>query len=179
MSFFRYSARRIQFGIGDPVAVRSFRDQFDGSLKLAWADNTGGTGSPSANDIIAHITQGFNDKQLAAMYKAKSTDDILAECPENFNLFSECYAGLSFEYLPSGPTDTRQINYTILADGGYGYINAIKHTSEYELYVLPLQWAVDQVMWNGGFGWACAYHHTGYHRVKNRNPSSHPPRMAV
>jgi len=179
VSFFRYSARRIQFGIGDPVAVRSFRDQFDGSLKLAWADNTGGTGSPSANDIIAHITQGFNDKQLAAMYKAKSTDDILAECPENFNLFSECYAGLSFEYLPSGPTDTRQINYTILADGGYGYINAIKHTSEYELYVLPLQWAVDQVMWNGGFGWACAYHHTGYHRVKNRNPSSHPPRMAV
>jgi len=178
-SFFWYSVGDIQFGIGDPVAVRNFRDQFDGSLKLAWADNTGGTSSPSANDIIAHITRGFNDKQLTAISKAENTDDILSQCPENFNLFSECYAGLSFDYLPSGPTDTRQINYTILADGGYGYINAIKHTSDYEIYVLPLQWAVDQVMGDGGFGWVYAYHPTGYHRTKDRDPSRHPSRVAI
>ena len=127
------------------MAIRDFRTQFDGSLKLVWADNTGGAGSPSADDIVTHITREFSNKQLAAISKVEKTDDIPVQCPENFNLFSECFAGLSFEYLPSGPTDTRQINYTILADGGYGYINAIKHTSDYELYVLPLQWAVDQV----------------------------------
>lgn len=134
------------------MPVRDFRDQFDGSLKLIWADETGGTGSPSADDIIAHITRGFNDKQLASISKVQTTNDIPAKCPQNFNLFSECFAGLSFEYLPSGPTDTDPIEYTILGNGGFGYINAIEHTSDYELYVLPLQWAVDQVMSKGGFG---------------------------
>jgi len=128
------------------VAVRDFRDQFDGSLKLIWADNTDGTGSPSADDIIAHVTRGFNDKQLASISKVRTTRDIPAQCPQNFNLFSECFAGLSFEYLPSGPTDTGPIEYTIIGNGGFGYINAIEHTSDYELYVLPLQWAVNQVI---------------------------------
>ena len=127
------------------MAVRDFRDRFDGSAKLIWADNTDGTGSPSADDIIAHVTRGFSDKQLAAISKVETTDDIPAQCPQNFNLFSECFAGLSFEYLPSDPTDIGQISYTILGDGGFGYINAIKHTGDYELYVMPLQWAVDQV----------------------------------
>lgn len=146
------SVRSTKFGISDPVAVRDFRDRFDGSLKLIWADNTGGTGSPSADEIIAHITQGFNDKQLAAISKVGTTDDIPTKCPQNFNLFSDCFAGLSFEYLPSDQTDTRPIDYTILGNGGFGYINAIKHTSDYELYVLPLQWAVDQVILKGHSG---------------------------
>ena len=128
------------------MAVRDFRNDFDGSLKLVWADDTNGAGSPSADDIIAHITRGFNDKQLAAISKVEATHDIPAQCPQNFNLFSECFAGLSFRYLPSGPTDTRDIDYTILGDAGYGYVDAIQHTSDYELYVLPIQWAVDQVM---------------------------------
>lgn len=134
------------------MAVRDFRDRFDGSLKLIWADDTGGKGSPSANDIVAHITRGFNDKQLAAISKVETTDDIPVKCPQNFNLFSECFAGLSFGYLPSGPNDTSPISYTILGNGGFGYVNAIKHTSDYELYVLPLQWAVDQVMLQVDFG---------------------------
>ena len=128
------------------MIIRNFKDSFDGSLKLVWADNTGGIGSPSANDIVAHITQGFNNKQLAAISQVESTDDIPGECPQNFNLFSQCFAGLAFEYLPSSPNDTRPINYTLLGNGGFGYINAIEHTSDYELYVLPLQWAVDQVI---------------------------------
>jgi len=133
------------------VAVRDFRDRFDGSLKLVWADNTGGTGTPSADSIIAHITRGFNAKQLAAISKVETTDDIPAQCPQNFNLFSECFAGLSFDYLPSDPDDTSLIDYTILGNGGFGHVNAIQHTSDYELYVLPLQWAIDQVMWNARF----------------------------
>jgi len=150
--FFLYSVRNTQFGIADPVAVPDFRGQFDGSLQLIWADSTGGAGSPSADDIIARITRGFNNKQLAAISKVETTDDIPSKCPQNFNLFSECFAGLSFEYLPSSPADTRPINYTILGNGGYKYINAIKHTSDYELYVLPLQWAVDQVTLKSVFG---------------------------
>ena len=134
------------------MAVRDFGDRFDGSLKLVWADNTGGTGSPSADDIITHITRGFDNKQLAAISKVGTTDDIPVECPQNFNLFSECFAGLSFDYLPSTLTDTRSVNYTILGNGGFGYVNAVEHTGDYELYVLPLQWAVDQVMFKSGFG---------------------------
>lgn len=144
-------SHHIQFGIGDPAAVQSFGDRFDGSLKLIWADDTGGKGSPSANDIIAYITRGFTNGQLAAISEVGSIDDIPVQCPQNFNLFSQCFAGLSFDYLPSGPNDTTPISYTILGNGGFGYINAIKHTSDYELYVLPLQWAVDQVTWKCDF----------------------------
>ena len=172
--------RNTQFGIGDPVAVRDFGSQFDGSLQLIWADGTGGAGSPSADDIIARITRGFNNKQLAAISRVETTDGIPSKCPQNFNLFSECFAGLSFEYLPSSSTDTRPINYTILGNGGYKYINAIKHTSDYELYVLPLQWAVDQVTLKGVFGLGVYVNYfIGYHRAKNWSPSRHSARMAV
>ena len=161
------------------MAVRDFKDRFDGSLKLVWADDTGGTGSPSANDIVAHITQGFSNIQLAAISKVESTDDIPNQCPQNFNLFSECFAGLSFGHLPSGPNDTRPINYTILGNGGFGYINAIKHTSDYELYVLPLQWAVDQVVMKGTPARVRAHHIVGHNRTQDRSTSRHPFRMAV
>jgi len=135
------------YGIGTPTPVRSLPNVFDGSIALIWADDTNGTASPSPNDIMTHITSGFSQRQLAAVKKVASTDDIPAACPQNFNLFSECYAAVAFNSFPtSDANDSLPINYTIRADGGLFHIDVIRHTSDYELRVLPLQWAVDKAI---------------------------------
>ncbi|CAL1693884.1 unnamed protein product [Somion occarium] len=135
------------YGLGTAVPVRELRDVFDGSISLVWADGTNGTASPSPNDIIAHITRGFSDRQLSAVRKVDTPDDIPATCPQNFNLFSECFAAVAFNSFPTADTsDTRPINYTLRADGGLFHIDVVRHTSDYELRVLPLQWAIDRAI---------------------------------
>ena len=120
-------------------------DVFDGSLALVWADGTNGTGSnPSASDIISHITSGFSSKQLSAVRKLDSPENIPSTCPQNFNLFSECFAAVAFNSLP-GPSQSLPLNYTLRADGGLFHIDVTRHNSDYEKRLLPLQWAVDSV----------------------------------
>jgi hypothetical protein len=123
----------------------SLSDQFDGSLSLIWADGTNGTASPSADDIMAHMTQGFTSSQLNAVKKAATPDEIPSFCPQNFNLFSECFAAVAFIHLPTSANDTNPIDYTIRADGGLFHIDVVHHTSDFEKKILPLQWAVDKV----------------------------------
>lgn len=90
------------------------------------------------------ITSGFSDIQRAAVTKASSVEEIPLACPQNFNLRSTCYAALAFNDIPS-PLEGRPINYTLRADGGLVHIDVVKHTSDYEERLLPLQWAVDKV----------------------------------
>lgn len=143
-----------QFGLGTPVAVPRLIDEYDGSLALVWADSTNGTGIPSAQDIISHITSGFSSKQLGKLKQVAIADDIPPACPENFNGFSECYAAVVFETLPGNSSTTSSgnlttlpaFNYTIRADSGLYYVNVVKHTSSYEQRVLPLQWAIDSAI---------------------------------
>ncbi|KAH7911590.1 P-loop containing nucleoside triphosphate hydrolase protein [Hygrophoropsis aurantiaca] len=132
------------YGIGSPAPVYNFQDQFDGSLSLIWADGTNDAGSPSADAIMSHITSGFTSNQLSAVKKVETPADIPTNCPQNFKHYSECYAGIAFNYLPTSPTDTTPINYTISADGGLVYINVYSHTSDFEERILPLQWALDK-----------------------------------
>ncbi|TFY63698.1 hypothetical protein EVJ58_g3098 [Rhodofomes roseus] len=126
------------YGLGTAVAVPRLTDQYDGSIALVWADSTDGTGSPSAQEIMSHIASGFNSRQS-----------------ENFNGFSECYAAVVFNNLPSNSSTSpssanasalQAYNYTIRADSGLYYINVAKHTSSYEERVLPLQWAIDSAI---------------------------------
>ena len=44
---------------------------------------------------------------------------------------------------------TTAVNYTIMADGGLAHIDVIKHSSDYERRILPLQWAIDSVSGGG------------------------------
>lgn len=83
---------------------------------------------------------------MSAVTQVASPEDIPSNCPQNFNLISDCYAGIAFNYLPVSPTDTAPISYTISADGGLVYVNVYSHTSDFETRVLPLQLAIDEVM---------------------------------
>lgn len=79
------------------------------------------------------------------MHELGSRDDIIQACPQNFNLFSECFAAVVFEGMPSAANASAPVNYTIMVDGGLFHVDVVKHTSDYEERVLPLQWALDSV----------------------------------
>jgi ATP-binding cassette, subfamily A (ABC1), member 3 len=124
--------------------VARISDVFDGSLALVWADGTNGTGTPSPDAIMSRVTTGFTSAQLRGVKKVPTPDDIPSACPQNFNLFSECFSAIAFNELPAVPNVTDTINYTIRADGGLFHVDVIRHTSDFERRILPLQWAVDQ-----------------------------------
>ncbi|KAJ3722293.1 P-loop containing nucleoside triphosphate hydrolase protein [Lentinula raphanica] len=134
------------YGIGNPIPVYRLQDRFDGSISLVWADgtNSSSTGGITPTDIISHISTNFSTTQRNAIRKVASPSDIPSECPQNFNLFSECFAAVAFFDLPSPGSGS--INYTILADGGLVHIDVVKHTSDFEERILPLQWAIDQAI---------------------------------
>jgi ATP-binding cassette subfamily A (ABC1) protein 3 len=67
---------------------------------------------------------------------------VPVSCPQNFNQFSECFVAVVFHDVRSGSN----INYTIRADAGLAYVNVEKHTSDVELRILPLQWALDEAI---------------------------------
>ncbi|KAL6298600.1 hypothetical protein BKA93DRAFT_743844 [Sparassis latifolia] len=136
-------------GLGSIASVYNLTNVYDGSMALVWADGMNGTGTPTADDIMALVTRGFSSEQLGGVRKLASPSDLAAACPENFNLFSLCFAGISFNSLPfagGGAAEAQAINYTLRADGGLYYINVVKHTSSYEERVMPLQWAVDSAI---------------------------------
>ncbi|KAJ7157322.1 hypothetical protein C8R46DRAFT_1040351 [Mycena filopes] len=138
------------YGIGSPIPVYSLQQQFHDAGTLVWADATDGSSQPSPADIMARITRGFSDTQLGAVKKASSATQLPFECPQNFNGFSECYAGVVFYDIPANSTSTNPltsaVNYTILADSGLFHIDVVRHSSDFEMRVLPLQWAVDQAI---------------------------------
>ncbi|KAJ3806238.1 hypothetical protein F5876DRAFT_91149 [Lentinula aff. lateritia] len=134
------------YGIGNPIPVYRLQDRFDGSISLVWADGTNisSTSGVTPTAIISHISSDFNDAQRNAIRKVASPSAIPSQCPQNFNLFSECFAAVAFYDIPS--LGTGPINYTILADGGLVHIDVVKHTSDFEERILPLQWAIDQAI---------------------------------
>lgn len=94
---------------------------------------------------MSHVTNGFSSKQLHAVRQLSTPEEVPEACPSNFNLFSECFAALVFNSIPASTNDPTPLNYTIRADGGLFHIDVVRHTSDYEKRILPLQWAVDSV----------------------------------
>ncbi|KAF7436184.1 hypothetical protein PC9H_003010 [Pleurotus ostreatus] len=131
-------------GLGTAVPIPTLRDTYDASLAFVWADGTNGTNSPTPEEIMARVTAGFSDKQLGSVKKAASVADIPKLCPQNFNLFSECFVAIAFNDIPEGLNDP--VNYTIRADAGLFHIDVERHTSDFEQRILPLQWAVDEAI---------------------------------
>ena len=125
------------------VSVASLVDVFDGSLKLIWSDDTNGTGSPAPSDIMARVTRGFSSKKLEAVLHV-ATDQIGSVCQQNFNGVSECFASVTFDHVPTAGSDGT-LNYTIRGDQHLTFVDVIHHTSDFEVRILPLQWAVESV----------------------------------
>ncbi|KAF5332545.1 hypothetical protein D9611_005149 [Ephemerocybe angulata] len=132
------------YGIGQPVPVHALNEQFDPSLSIFWSDDTNGSSKPTPQEIMARVTASFSEAQLQAVKTAPSASEIPRLCPQNFNLFSQCFAAISFFDTPS--EGSAPINYTLYADSGLMYVNVEKHTSDFEKRIMPLQWAIDSAI---------------------------------
>ena len=167
-----------QNGFGSIVPVASLADTFDSDLALLWADNTNGSGAISPSDIMSRVTRGFSTKQLGSFRKV-STDDIATICRENFSGSSACFASVIFDAIP-GAGSNQTLNYTIRADSALGFVNVADHTSDYEVRILPLQWAVESV--SVARRWTIdrtSHVVSGYHRARYRSNPNNPSGVAV
>ncbi|KAK7049037.1 hypothetical protein R3P38DRAFT_3307634 [Favolaschia claudopus] len=126
----RFLIKPNNYGIGDPVPIHSLQQQFQRAETLVWADATDGTSQPSPTDIMARITSGFSASQHSAVRQVPTAAQLPFECPQNFNGFSECNAGLVFYDIPANVTSP--VNYTILADSRLFHIYVVHHTSDLE-----------------------------------------------
>ena len=160
------------------MPVASLADTFDSDLALLWADNTNGSGAISPSDIMSRVTRGFSTKQLGSFRKV-STDDIATICRENFSGSSACFASVIFDAIP-GAGSNQTLNYTIRADSALGFVNVADHTSDYEVRILPLQWAVESV--SVARRWTIdrtSHVVSGYHRARYRSNPNNPSGVAV
>ena len=132
--------------MGTPTPIFSLQTQFNGQTTLVWADGTDGTSNPTPAEIISHITTNFTHSQLTSVQQLSSPSDIPAACPQNFKKLSQCFAAIAFTNIPADGNASNPINYTIFGDAGLVFIDVIHHTSDFEERMLPLQWAIDQVI---------------------------------
>jgi len=135
----------VQLGLGSPAPINSLPDQFDGTLSLLWVDATTGKTLPRPATVMAKVTQKFAPNQLSAVEKLNDTLKIMERCRPNFSGFSSCYAGIVFNDASFNGTAYSAVNYTILGDGGLIHVDVVKHDSDFERRIFPLQWALDKV----------------------------------
>lgn len=146
--FFAYASeflsRPNNLGFGSPIPIHSLADTWTSDI-IYYIDAT--NASPSrVPDLVSALTStsGLSSAQQSRLKSLSSPDDVQRACPSNFNLISECFAVLIFDYVPANAEDTRPMNYTIRVDGGRTAVDVQKHTSDYEKVALPVQWAVDK-----------------------------------
>ncbi|KAJ7137890.1 hypothetical protein C8R44DRAFT_975855 [Mycena epipterygia] len=139
----QFLTRPSDLGLGGPAPVRALQQEFKAG-KLIWVDGTDGNSQPSPTEIMTRITSGFSARQLKTVKQVSTTDEVIGECPQNFNGFSDCYMGVVFYDIPRNAS--APVNYTLMADSGLARIDVVHHTGDFETRVMPLQWAIDQAI---------------------------------
>ena len=132
------------YGIGESIAVRSTTNDFNaiggGRTTLAFVNN-GFTGGDISNviDQVAGPAR-LDGKDVIILTQE---EDLLSTCRNSLRGASFCIAGVVFYSSPSeGPGG--KWNYTLRADGALGEKIVVTSTSnDQEIYVLPLQHAID------------------------------------
>lgn len=96
--------------------------------------------------MIERVSQlsKLSDAQKSRLKPLSSPNDIQHTCPSNYNLISECFAVLIFNYIPEGSQDAKPLNYMIRIDIGRAAVDVENNNSDYEKVALPVQWAVDR-----------------------------------
>ncbi|KAK3381324.1 P-loop containing nucleoside triphosphate hydrolase protein [Podospora didyma] len=137
------------FGIGNAHEVRSLSSALDAAQ---------GTG----RDKVAFVHSGFVGgdiervvNQLSAVVKASGWNPVVLEkeaelpmvCRANLRGITPCFGAVVFRGSPTEGSGGIW-NYTLRADGalGFGRININKDSNDAEVYMLPLQRAIDQAI---------------------------------
>ncbi|MCJ1287874.1 hypothetical protein MMC26_007226 [Xylographa opegraphella] len=132
------------YGIGTPNLVQSLHKSFgevSGDRTTLAFVNNGFTGGEIENVInqIADVAKA--DGKIVQILSAE--DELLTICKNSLRGASFCIAGVVFHSSPTEGTGGMW-NYTLRADGSLGEtIKVTQSNNDQEIYVLPLQHAID------------------------------------
>ncbi|KAF2196781.1 nod factor export ATP-binding protein I [Delitschia confertaspora ATCC 74209] len=136
-----------KYGIGSPSPIRSLTDALQdaqGNRNTVVFVNNGHSGGQ-----IDSVIDNLSSTIKAAGKEAKVVErdvDLLTTCPSTLRGASTCFGAVNFH---SSPTEGEHgvWNYTLRADGTFGVkIFVDRHDNDIEVYVLPLQHAVDMAI---------------------------------
>lgn len=135
------------FGIGTSVAIRSLGDAVAasaGGRNTVVFVNNGLTGGDISN-VISQVSQPI-EAAGKTVQVVESDTGLLTTCKSSIRGVSSCFAAVDFHSSPTEGTGGVW-NYTMRADGSFGgeiFVNT--HSNDAEIYVLPLQHAIDRVI---------------------------------
>lgn len=131
------------FGVGSPTTLYTFADALSqtagGRNTLPFVSN----GLSEADTIIDQLSSTVRSQGLSPV-RLQNDNDLLTTCKSSLRGTSACFAAVSFHNTPASGGSW---NYTIRADGSFGtriYVN--KENNDAQIYVLPLQHAVDNAI---------------------------------
>ncbi|CAE6513623.1 unnamed protein product [Rhizoctonia solani] len=146
--FFAYASeflnRPNKLGFGSAVEIPLLSEVWT-SDTIYYVDNTGYTNSrvpPLISALIQH--SNLSPSQQSRLKRLGSPDDVQRACKSNFNMVSECFAVIIFDYVPYNPQDRSPLSYTIRADSGRTRVDVENNNSDAEKVLLPVQWAIDR-----------------------------------
>jgi len=132
------------YGIGSPTQIRPLQTAMDldegGRNTLVFVNGVSSGGD--IDHVIQLLSQSITSPGKTV--KVLTTDEQLREtCRSTLQGTTKCYGAVVFNSSPKeGPYGIW--NYTIRSDAGFGSkINVSKSTNDAEIYILPLQHAVD------------------------------------
>ncbi|KIW29258.1 uncharacterized protein PV07_05083 [Cladophialophora immunda] len=135
------------YGIGDPTPIRSLSEALDlvsgGRDKLVFV-NSGFSDGPiqAVIDKVVNDTGSFGGR----VEILSQEEELLTVCRNSIRGTSSCIAGAVFFSSPSEGEAARW-NYTIRADGGLqSKIVTDSSKNDVEIYLLPLQHAIDRAI---------------------------------
>ncbi|TKA83060.1 hypothetical protein B0A55_00924 [Friedmanniomyces simplex] len=135
------------FGVGTATPLRSLGDAVAasaGGRNTVVFVNNGYTNGDIAN-VIHQVSQPIQ-AQGKTVQVLENNSDLLTICPSSIRGVTPCFGAVEFLSSPSEGT-AGVWNYTMRADGSFGgriYVNA--HDNDAEIYVIPLQHAIDSAI---------------------------------
>lgn len=135
------------FGVGSPTPLRSISDAVTssgGGRDTVVFINNGYTGG-DISTVIDQISQPIR-AQGKTVQILEEESGLLNICRSSIRGVSTCFAAVNFQSSPS-EGDLGAWNYTIRADGSFGgRIYVDQRNNDAEIYVLPLQHAIDSAI---------------------------------
>lgn len=133
-----------QFGIGTPTPIRSLAQGLRASSgnhnKVVFVNNgfTGGDIEAVIESVSTEVAQAGKTVEVL-----RQDTELLTSCASSLRGATACYGAVVFHSSPT-EGDAGLWNYTLRADGAFGERIFVDRTdNDVELYVLPLQRAVD------------------------------------
>lgn len=132
----------VTFGVGSPHPIRSLQSAMDsatgGREKLVFVSPYAGGQIDRVIDIVSRQAAG----KTILRYNDSST--LTTTCRSTLRGVTNCFGAIVFNSSPTEGNGTRW-NYTIRADGSLGpaSLNIDLDTNDAEIYLMPLQRAVD------------------------------------